>query len=88
MIEVQQPTKSFPTPSSITCIALPSQYRAKSCGIFRISIHDQETRVPKERPLGIGESKAATAESLLQQSILRLQILDSVKLSTIDPAGK
>jgi hypothetical protein len=35
--------------------ALPSQCRAEGCGIFGISIHNQESRVPKERLLGIGE---------------------------------
>jgi len=38
--------------------------------------------------LGIGESKSVTAESLLQQPIFFLEILDRFELPTIDPTGK
>lgn len=37
---------------------------------------------------GIRKSKAAVAETLLQQSILFFQIFDRIELSTIDPASK
>src|SRR5687767_2659910 len=37
---------------------------------------------------GIRESKASTAESLLQQPIFFLEVIDRLKLPTIDPAGK
>jgi hypothetical protein len=34
---------------------LPSQCSTKDCGIFSISIHDEEPGMPKERLLNIGE---------------------------------
>jgi hypothetical protein len=39
-------------------------------------------------PLDISESKASAAETLLQESILFLQIFDRIELPAIDPARK
>lgn len=43
---------------------------------------------PQSTALGICESKASTAETLLQQPIFCLQVLDHLGLLAIDPASK
>jgi hypothetical protein len=44
--------------------------------------------VGKSTPFGITESDASAAQTLFQQSILFLQMLDRIDLPTIDPASK